>query len=90
VTSRESSANAARLRTLRRGGLGPLVNADRAGCDAVRTGGAGDEDSSAAGTLLIAASVGATREVAGEGEREGRVVGDRRETAEESSGGRPG
>lgn len=78
------------MRTLRRGGLGAFDNADRAGCVAVRTGKAGDEGSSAAGTLLIAASVGATREAAGEGEREGSVVWDSREAVEESSGGRPG
>ena len=91
AASRESSTKAARLRTLRRGGLGVLAKADRAGCGEARVGELGDETTSTElGTLLMAANVGATRKVAGEGEREASVGGDKCEDVVEISGGRPG
>jgi hypothetical protein len=89
--SKESSTKAARLRTLRRGGLGSLTKADRAGCREARVGGLGDKTPSAEmGTLLIAATAGTTRVAAGEGGRDGNVGGDNEGVVVNASGGRPG
>jgi len=91
VASRESSTKAVRLRTLRRGGLGVLAKADRAGCCEARIGRLEDTTLSAEmGTLLMAATVGATRMAAGEGEREGSVGGNDGGVVVNVSGGRPG
>jgi hypothetical protein len=77
ATSRASSTKAARLRTLRRGGLGVLAKADRNDCGEARAGGSEDGTlSTEQWTSLTAANAGMTRRVAGEGEREGSVGED--------------